>query len=201
MGTLRIVALVKGRVAAGLRLGRRIGHVLHVALPGETLGRELAGDRRYGRRIYAEGSSGLSIRARHGGDAVEEHRTVRLGGGVRRLPADHGHVVVQAVVADPVVLVEVLTHGRELGGRGGRLGGRAEGGVVRFVLEHDHEHVLDVGQSGGNRRRRRGQGGTGLNRSRGRGQRGHTAGEGHHHGQPVSHLVTSNGGGRRGFGA
>ena len=44
LGLLRVVRRVDRRMAARLRLGRRVADVLHVALPRQALGLELVGD-------------------------------------------------------------------------------------------------------------------------------------------------------------
>ena len=83
---------------------------------------------------------------------VERRQAVGLGLRVGRLPRDHGQVVVEALVADPVVLAQQLALARERAREQLGLAALREALVVVLVLEDDQEHVLDRGQVRARRR-------------------------------------------------
>ena len=109
-GLLGRVGRADRRVTAGPGLGRRVPHVLHVALPGAARGRELIGDGRYEGRIHAALPDRLAVgvEARRA-DEVGVDLAVRLGVGIGCLAAHQRDVVVEAHVAGRVVLPQQLT--------------------------------------------------------------------------------------------
>src|SRR5256885_2564909 len=184
---LRRVGATDVRVAAGLRVGGRVAHVLLVGPPGAVGGVELVGERLHRRRVHAALSEHLAEIADACARELAERRAVALGRGVRTLPADLCDVVVEARVADGEVL------GEELALRGQRPAQirrfpRAERLVVALVLEVDHEDVTDP------RRRflRRGRDG-------GRRSRGETHGDQRNARAPPAGSVRCPTHGRRGY--
>src|SRR5205085_9561461 len=103
----------------------------------------------HARRVHAPLADGLAVRARGPGEELREDLAVGLGLDVGSLPAEHADVVVEAEVADAVVLVEELALRRErLRQIRRRAVGTERDGVV-LVLQHDDEHVLDGREAGG----------------------------------------------------
>ncbi len=167
-GLLGAVRRAHRRVAAGRGLARGVvAHVLHVALPAQALGLKLPGERLHRARVHAADAERLPVAADRAGLQVDVVRAVRLRVGVRRLPADQRDVVVEALVADPVVLRDQRPVGRQRLGEVGRRGVRRERRAVALVLEHDQPDVLD--------RRRGSRGGAGRQAAREQGSRKQSA--------------------------
>ena len=148
LGFLRFVGAVQRRVPAGRRLAVGVvAHVLLVGLPAPARGRQLGADVLDFGRVHAAGP-GLDAAF---ADVAPPTKSLkiwqsRLVLDVRRLAGDERDVVVVALVAGRVVVLEQRAlRGQRLRQVGVR-GGVAERRFVALVLEHDHEHVLDLRQ-------------------------------------------------------
>ncbi len=169
-GDLGRVGGTDARVSAVRATGRvrrtavpcwRVAHVLLVGAPGGHMCRlvqrvlrvELRRDRLHRRGIHAALAVHLPrvghlvrvSRARHDvGEGEAVVRAVRLGVLRRGLTGHLGDVVVEAVVAGGVVVLQQLAlrpqGAVEIGGRGAW----PESGVVALVFEFDHEDVIDL---------------------------------------------------------
>jgi hypothetical protein len=134
-------------------------HVLLVGPPGQVMSGELIGDRAHVPRVDAAVAGQLAVL----GPLVEvlaaeldellEELAVLAGLVVRRLAGDLRDVVVQAVVADAVVVAQQRALRRQRPGQVGRLlvPGLAERVAERLVLQVDDPDVPDR-RSGGPRR-------------------------------------------------
>src|SRR5713101_6873137 len=121
----------------------RARHVLHVRLPGQSRGRELIGDRLDGSGIDTALAEVLAIGRGDGGTETSVEEAVRLRCDVRTLSAHHRDVVVEARMADRVVLAEELALLREGLRQVRRRRPGPEGRVEALVFQDDDENVAD----------------------------------------------------------
>src|SRR6202012_4959571 len=140
----------------------RVAEVLRVPLPADLVGRELVEQRRHAAWVPAAVLAGGGVLPGRGDDlpviAVALQRSaalvhmpgeavvvgaVVLDVGLRRLPADERDVVVLAVVAGAVVVLEQYALPRHRAPQVGVPVEAGEGRVVGLVLENDQPDVLD----------------------------------------------------------